>query len=151
MTYWSPLKALSPTASWDHIGMAPMLASLGNNFCASSPVPLLSVSTGRIERVLHNLTSRPSRSSHSRRTASSWYALGRGKLRAIEICRRFADLAVLSALLIHLTLGPRHRNPTSLSFTALERSSERSSVSVLEPTRKNMTLIDHGSWGNAPG
>ena len=53
--------------------------------------------------------------------------------RQMVICRRFLDLIVLSAALIHLTFGCDGRNSTSLSFMALERSSE-DGISGIPPT-----------------
>ena len=62
------------------------------------------------------------------------------------ICRRFSDLAVRSALLIHsIRICPCHRSLTSLSFVALERSSD--GIVQNGSTRKNMVPIGHGSWG----
>ena len=70
------LRSCRPDRARHSDQMAPLLASPGNSLFARPPVPLLSVNTGRIERVVHNSTRRSSRPCHSRRTAS-WSGLGR--------------------------------------------------------------------------
>ena len=134
-----PLQRASPSVGHnvDRSSTAPILVRSGNKLGTRSPrrpsaPSLMHLIFGRIEREVHNLTSSWSRSCHSRRIASPtdrerW---ARGPM---VICRRWSDLAVRSAAVIHRTSGVHHQNSTSSSFVASERSSGGSDLTSPGP------------------
>ena len=63
------------------------------------------------------------------------------------ICRRFSDLAVWSVLFIHPTLGAYSRNSTSLSFLALERSTDGGPPGMSKAMSSNQVPVNRQSHG----
>ena len=64
------------------------------------------------------------------------------------ICRSFLDSAVWSVLLIHPTPGVYSRNSMSLSFVALERSSDGAPTGTGTPI-SNQVLANRRSYGKS--
>lgn len=99
--------------------------------------------------MVHNWTNRWSRFCHSGRAVSSLSRRGSMEEKSV-ICRRFSDLAVWSVLFIHPTLGAYSRNSTSLSFLALERSTDGGPPGMSNATSSNQVPVNRKVMENVP-